>query len=379
MSGGELTQGPIEVTFVIPCLNESESLGAVLQEITDSYAGHDCIYEIVVADNGSTDGSQDIARSHGARVVDVPVRGYGAALQGGIAAAEGRYGVMGDADGSYHFGDAWPMIQELRAGADLVMGDRFAGGIQPGAMPWLHQYLGNPVLSAMGRVLFRIPVRDFHCGLRAFNLDSIRALDLCSPGMEFASEMVVMSSKAGLRIVEEPVTLAPDLRTRPPHLKTWSDGWRHLKFLLAHSPSWIFLIPGVLAAAIALGIGVMSWLGPINVGGVEYSYRTAIVASMIAMISAVAMWSFLVAKVALGQQQPRRNYATETAAGISVLIGLVGAVIVVLQFIAWGGTGFGREEIGQNLLMTIWGCLLMGLGGVSFFFSMLAGLVRRLT
>lgn len=378
MEQGAQTMDGVEISFIIPCLNESESLEHVIKEIGQSFASHDCTFEIVVADNGSTDGSQEIALRNGARVVDVPEKGYGAALRGGIEAAKGKYGVMGDADGSYHFGDAWPMIADLRSGADLVMGDRFEGGIEPGAMPWLHQHLGNPVLSAMGRILFRVPVRDFHCGLRAFNLQSVRNLELNSPGMEFASEMVVLSSKRGLRIEEVPVTLSPDLRSRPPHLKTWSDGWRHLRFLLAHSPSWTFLIPGVLAGLLALGIAVLTWFGPITVGGVEYSYRTSIVASAVAMIAAVAMWSFIVARVALGQQEPHRSYSTEISAAISLLVGLVGLILVVLQFVSWGETGFGQEEVGRNLLMTVWGALLMGLGGISFFFSMLAGLVRKI-
>lgn len=190
----EVTATPtVEITFVIPCLNEAESLEHVIKEIQTSYESRACTYEIVVADNGSTDDSQAIARRSGARVVDVPRRGYGAALQGGIESAHGAFIVMGDADGSYIFGDAWPMIERLRSGADLVMGDRFAGGIAPGAMPGLHKYVGNPVLSWLGRVLFGVPVRDFHCGLRAFRVESIRQLGLTAPGMEFASEMVVAS------------------------------------------------------------------------------------------------------------------------------------------------------------------------------------------
>jgi glycosyltransferase involved in cell wall biosynthesis len=255
----------LELTILLPCLNEAETLAACVRKAKSFLEANAVAGEVVVADNGSTDGSRQIAADLGARVVEVAERGYGAALLGGIEEARGRYIVMGDADDSYDFASLGPFVEKLRNGADIVMGNRFAGAIAPGAMPFLHKHLGNPVLSFLGRLFFRIPVGDFHCGLRAFRADAVRALGLRSTGMEFASEMVVRGALAGLTIVEVPTTLQPDGRSRPPHLKTWRDGWRHLKFLLMYSPRWLFFIPG--AGLIALGVllaAMLSW-GPVHV------------------------------------------------------------------------------------------------------------------
>ena len=231
----------MELTVVLPCLNEAETLAVCIRKAKASIAGLGIDGEVVIADNGSTDGSQDIARAEGARVVDVPIRGYGAALTAGIADAKGEFVIMGDADDSYDLSNLGPFVEALRGGADLVMGNRFAGGIEPGAMPALHRYLGNPVLTAVGRILFRSPVKDFHCGLRGFRREAILELDLRTTGMEFASEMVVKATLNKLNIVEVPTTLSPDGRSRAPHLRTWRDGWRHLRFLLLYSPRWLFL------------------------------------------------------------------------------------------------------------------------------------------
>jgi glycosyltransferase involved in cell wall biosynthesis len=235
----------IELTILMPCLDEALTLPGCIAKALGFLQLHGLAGEVLVADNGSRDGSQDIARAAGARVIDVPVKGYGAALRAGIAAARGRFVIMGDSDGSYDFSDLDGFVQALRDGATLVMGNRFAGGIRPGAMPKLHRYLGNPVLSFIGRLFFRSPVRDFHCGLRGFDRDAIRALRLHSEGMEFASEMIVKATLAGLRIDDVPTTLSPDGRNRPPHLRSWRDGWRHLRFLLIHAPAWLFMYPGV--------------------------------------------------------------------------------------------------------------------------------------
>jgi glycosyltransferase involved in cell wall biosynthesis len=255
----------IELTVLLPCLNEARTLAACIAKAKHFLAANGIAGEILVADNGSTDGSEQIATELGTRVVAVAERGYGAALIGGIEAARGRYIVMGDADDSYDFSNLGAFVDKLRAGADIVMGNRFAGGIAPGAMPFLHRYLGNPVLSFIGRLFFSIPARDFHCGLRAFRTTAVRGLGLKSVGMEFASEMVVRSALGHLTIVEVPTTLQPDGRNRPPHLKTWRDGWRHLRFLLMYSPRWLFFIPGT--ALIAFGLllaGMLSW-GPMHV------------------------------------------------------------------------------------------------------------------
>ncbi|MDH7452392.1 glycosyltransferase family 2 protein [Luteimonas composti] len=246
----------MELTVLMPCLNEAETLATCIVKAQRFLQAAGIDGEIVIADNGSTDGSREIAAAAGARVVDVTERGYGAALAGGIDAANGRFVIMGDADDSYDFSALAGILQSLRAGNELVMGNRFRGGIGAGAMPFLHRYLGNPVLSCLGRLFYRVPIGDFHCGLRGFSREAIRSLQLSSPGMEFASEMVVKSGLHGLRIDEVPVTLSRDGRSRPPHLRTWRDGWRHLKFLLLHSPRWLFLLPGLML--LLAGAGAMS-------------------------------------------------------------------------------------------------------------------------
>src|SRR5262245_48803765 len=249
-------EDPIEFTILIPCLNEAETIGACIRKANRYFERRNTtVGEILIADNGSTDGSQNIARSLGARVVTVEERGYGAALLEGINSARGRFIIMGDADDSYDFSALQPFEESLRSGADLVMGNRFKGGIASGAMPFLHRYIGNPVLSFVGRLFFRIAVGDFHCGLRAFRADAIRSLGLKATGMEFASEMVVKSALAGLIITEVPTTLTKDGRSRPSHLNTWRDGWRHLKFLLMYSPRWLFFVPGAACLVFVLIVG----------------------------------------------------------------------------------------------------------------------------
>ena len=245
-----------ELSVVLPCLNEARTLGTCITQIQETTRAHGIAAEIIVADNGSTDGSADIATSLGARVAPVAAKGYGSALMGGIAAAHGRYVIMGDADCSYDFGDIPQFLEKLRAGDDLVMGNRFLGGVRQGAMPLLHRYLGNPVLSFLGRLFFHAPCGDFHCGLRGFRIDAYRRMDLQTTGMEFASEMVVKASLFGLKIAEVPTTLSPDLRGRPPHLRSWRDGWRHLRFLMMYSPRWSFLYPGL---ALMAG-GIAAWV-----------------------------------------------------------------------------------------------------------------------
>ena len=269
----------LELTVLMPCLNEAETVARCVAK-AHSFLQHASVRgEIVVADNGSTDGSQRLARAAGARVVDVATKGYGAALLGGIATARGRYVIMGDADDSYDFANLEHFVKELRAGNDLVMGNRFAGGIASGAMPFLHRHLGNPILSFLGRLLFRSNIGDFHCGLRGFNRNAIRSLALVSPGMEFASEMVVKATLAGLRIAEVPTTLSPDGRSRPPHLKSWRDGWRHLRFLLMMSPRWLLFYPGVglFVAGLVAQLAILH--GPVVVGGVGFDIHTMLYAA----------------------------------------------------------------------------------------------------
>lgn len=264
----------LELTILMPCLNEAETLERCIVKATRYLAESGIAGEVVIADNGSTDGSQAIAARLGARVVDVPVRGYGAALGTGIRMAHGRYIIMGDSDDSYDFSKLDMFVAKLREGYDLVMGNRFLGGIAPGAMPFLHRYLGNPVLTFIGRLFFKCPARDFHCGLRGFSRASIMGLHLRTTGMEFASEMVVKASLNKLKITEIPTTLDKDGRSRPPHLRTWRDGWRHLRFLLMYSPRWLFLYPG--AVIFVSGIAGMVWLMPSaqTVGVVTFGIHT---------------------------------------------------------------------------------------------------------
>jgi hypothetical protein len=253
----------VELTILMPCLNEARTLPACLAKARGFLRRSGVVGEVLVADNGSHDGSQALAREHGARVIDVAERGYGAALRAGIEAAKGRFVIMGDADDSYDFAALDAFMVELRAGRELVVGNRFSGGIAPGAMPVLHRWLGNPVLSFLGRRFFGGPLRDFHCGLRGFERAAMLRLQLVTPGMEFASEMIVKSLQAGLRISEVPTTLAKDGRDRPPHLNTWRDGWRHLRFLLLFAPRWLFLYPGaLLALAGVMQLGLSQVLQP---------------------------------------------------------------------------------------------------------------------
>ena len=291
----------LELTILMPCLNEAETLATCIRKARDYLDRAGIKGEVLIADNGSTDGSQQIAKEEGARVQPVSARGYGAALIGGIRAARGKYIIMGDADDSYDFSSLDAFVWELREGAQLVMGNRFQGGIAPGAMPFLHRMLGNPVLSFIGRLFFKIPVGDFHCGLRGFNRDAIRDLKLSSPGMEFASEMVVKASLNELDIREVPTTLSPDGRSRAPHLRTWRDGWRHLRFLLLHSPKWLFGVPGsTLLGAGLIGIAALVG-GPLEIAGIRLDVLT-LVASCFSVILGIQLLTFsLLTRVYAGE------------------------------------------------------------------------------
>jgi glycosyltransferase involved in cell wall biosynthesis len=343
----------LELTILLPCLNEAETLGACIRKARSFLDESGIAGEIVVADNGSTDGSREIAASLGARVVEVADRGYGAALLGGIEAARGSFIIMGDADDSYDFTRLSPFVEQLRNGADIVMGNRFAGGIAPGAMPFLHKYLGNPVLSFLGRLFFRISVRDFHCGLRAFRADTVRKLGLRSTGMEFASEMVVRGAIARLAIVEVPTTLKPDGRSRPPHLKTWRDGWRHLKFLLMYSPRWLFLLPGMSLILIGIVLGAMLFLGPLRVfHNIVLDIDTFIAACFftIAGVQLVSFGAISRSYAAISGFLPERtpvmavirNATTDRLALGGTLLGLVGAGAFGYALNAWAQVDFGQ-------------------------------------
>ena len=285
-----MPQPTLELTILMPCLNEAETLAACIGKAKSFLARAGVAGEVVIADNGSTDGSQAIATAEGARVVEIPEKGYGAALGGGIAAARGRYVVMGDADDSYDFAHLDAFLDKLRQGNQLVMGNRFAGGIAPGAMPWHHRYIGNPVLSFVGRLFFRSRIGDFHCGLRGVDRDAIRALYLRTTGMEFASEMVVKATLGGLRIAEVPTTLSPDGRSRAPHLRSFRDGWRHLRFLLLFSPRWLFLYPGITLLLVGFLLGGILLRGPVNLlPHITFDIHTFLLAAMFIILGQQAV------------------------------------------------------------------------------------------
>jgi hypothetical protein len=291
-AGLEHSPAEVEFTILMPCLNEAETIGACVRKAMGFLSANSIVGEILVADNGSTDGSVEISSNLGARVVHASRKGYGAALQAGIAAARGRYIIMGDADDSYDFSDLSAFVSALREGAQLVMGNRFKGGIAKGAMPFLHRFVGNPALSGLGQLLFNVNTGDFHCGLRGFDAAAIRQLTLVTTGMEFASEMVVRAALAGFKIREVPTTLRPDGRTRAPHIRTWRDGWRHLKFLLMFCPKWLFAVPGLLLMALGLLLAGVLWVGPLPLApGLELS-ANAFVAACFMVIAGVQLLTF---------------------------------------------------------------------------------------
>jgi hypothetical protein len=308
----------------------------------------------VVADNGSTDGSQELAERAGARVVDITEKGYGNALAGGIAAARGEYVIMGDADDSYDFTRLMPFVTALRAGADLVMGNRFMGGIAPGAMPPLHRYLGNPVLSFVGRLFFRSPIGDFHCGLRGFRKDSVLRLGLQATGMEFASEMVVKATLAGQRVAEVPTTLAKDGRSRPPHLRSWRDGWRHLRFLLLYSPRWLFFLPGLALLIAGLVIGLLVLPGQLHVGSVTFDVDTLVAASAMVVIGFQSVMFWLFTQVYAGSegflpeepnvQRLLGKLSLERGLVAGALLGLAGLGGLIFSLVYWHGRSLNYEH-----------------------------------
>jgi hypothetical protein len=358
----------IELSVVLPCLNEAETLATCVRKAQASLQRLGVTGEVVVADNGSTDGSQDIARAHGARVVDVPRRGYGAALMAGISAAHGEYVLMADADDSYALDDLDDFVAALRDGADLVMGNRFKGGIEAGAMPFLHRYLGNPVLSRMGRLLFRIPVRDFHCGIRAFRRDRMIELGLRTSGMEFASEMVVRASLAQLKIVEVPTTLRPDGRSRSPHLRTWRDGWRHLRFLLAFSPRWLLFYPSL--ALQGIGLAGLVWLavGPQMVGDVGFGPHSMLACATMFMLGVQGLGLAVISRSYashLGLLLPSARlarmvsrFSLERGLLIGGLLFLLGTACFLAALTSWGATGFGALDASDTMQVPIIGMVL---------------------
>lgn len=372
----------LELSIVMPCLNEAETLATCIGKARDYLEQHKIAGEVLIADNGSSDGSQEIATNSGARVVPIPERGYGSALRGGIAAAKGQYIIMGDADDSYDFTNLSPFLEKLRQGYDLVMGNRFQGGIQPGAMPVLHKYLGNPVLTWLGRLFFGSPCGDFHCGLRGFSKQAIKQLNLRTTGMEFASEMVVKASLYGLKITEVPTTLSPDGRSRPPHLKTWRDGWRHLRFLLMYSPRWLFLYPGL--ALMFLGFVATIWfMTQPRVHTLLYS-ATALIIGFQIVSFAVFTKAFAISEGLLPEDRKLRRFLRyinlEVGLIIGVILFLLGMGGSLYALYIWNARLYGALDPAVTMRIVIPSVTALGLGVQvifsSFFLSVL-GLKRR--
>lgn len=381
---------PVELSIVMPCLNEAETLETCIRKALSALDAHGINGEVVIADNGSTDGSQEIATRLGARVVNVTARGYGSALMGGITGARGTFVIMGDADDSYDFTAIMPFVEKLRDGYDLVMGNRFQGGIKPGAMPPLHRYLGNPVLTGIGRLFFASPSGDFHCGLRGFRRDAVLAMHLRTTGMEFASELVVKATLFKLKITEVPVTLSPDGRSRPPHLRSWRDGWRHLRFLLMYSPRWLFLYPGLLL--IAVGVATGAWLlpGPKRLGAMTLDVHTllysasAIVIGFQSVIFALFARIFAITEGMLPEDVTLTklfrfiNLEKGLVLGVTLmLVGIVGSLLAVSD---WTERSFGPLEPGHTLRLIIPAAVALILGSqitLSSFFLSILGTARR--
>jgi glycosyltransferase involved in cell wall biosynthesis len=373
-----------KLTILMPCLNEAETITTCITKAREFITIHNIDGEILIADNGSTDGSVELAREAGARVIQVSDRGYGNALLGGLNAANGKYIIMGDADDSYDFSNLAEFIQALDDGFDLVMGNRFKGGIRPKAMPGLHRYIGNPILSWIGRLFFESAIGDYHCGLRAFRKDAIRKLELQTTGMEFASEMVVKASLKGLRITEVPTVLYPDGRSRPSHLQTWSDGWRHLRFLLIYSPRWLFLYPGLLLMVLGFLISVWLLPGPRKIGEIILDINTLLFGSFFVLLGLQAVLFYIYSRVFSSSvgflpQEEEDNFQKMLSLERGIMLGFSMMILGILSSIGaiiyWSRNQFGPIDPTLSLRWAIPGVVMFAMGiqilFSSFFISIL--------
>jgi glycosyltransferase involved in cell wall biosynthesis len=377
---------PVELTILMPCLNEAETIQTCVQKAMGFLQRANIRGEVVVADNGSTDGSQALAQSCGARIIAIPTRGYGAALLGGIQGARGKFIIMGDADDSYDFTALDPFVEKLREGYELVMGNRFRGGIKPNAMPPLHKYFGNPVLTAIGRLFFSSPCGDFHCGLRGFKREAFLALGLQQTGMEFASEMVVKATLAKLRIAEVPTTLSPDGRSRPPHMRSWRDGWRNLRFLLLFSPVWLFFYPGL--ALLLLGVAGMAWILPGTrfAFGIGFDVNTLVftAAGIVCGFQAIVFYMFAKTYAIRSGLLPPDPLVARLRGVLRLEIGLlagaaavvIGLVLAVLVVGNWEIRGFGHLDPQQSLRIVVPSTTLLILGLQIMFSSCLLSILQ---
>ena len=377
----------------MPCLNEVQTLEPCIRKAAGFLDANGISGEIVIGDNGSTDGSIELAERCGARVVRVPVRGYGAAIYHATLTARGRCVIMGDSDDSYDFSSLGPFVGKLREGYDLVMGNRFLGGIRPGAMPWKNRYIGNPILSGIGRLFFHCPARDFHCGLRGFTVDAFRRMDLRTTGMEFASEMVIKATLMRMRIAEVPTTLDPDGRDRPPHLRPWRDGWRHLRFMLMYSPRWLFLIPGLLLMLLGGAAVALLWRGDLAVGGIHLGVHTMLYAAVVAAAGYQAVtFSFFTKILAISEgllpEDPRlnrlfRHVTLESGLAVGFALLILSAIGTLYAFAYWGARSFGPLDPAKLLRLVIPAAFTFLLGCqtvlTSLFLSVLGLRVRRAT
>ncbi len=376
----------LELSIVMPCLNEARTVSICVQKARAFLTSAGVAGEVIVADNGSRDGSQELARCAGARVVTVHERGYGAALIAGIAAARGKFVVIGDADDSYDFSELQDFVEKLRGGFELVMGNRFRGGIEPGAMPLIHRYLGNPVLSFIGRLLFKTDIQDFHCGLRGFKRDAIVRLGLVTPGMEFASEMVVKAALARLRITEVPTTLSKDGRDRPPHLRTWRDGWRHFRFLLTFSPRWLFLYPGLLLLAAGIGLQTMLSHGGVKFGSIGIDIHTMLYSAAMAVMGVQMMWFGVFARVygsRVGLLPPDarieravRSLTLERGLAIGFTLLLGGIALSAAALRTWANAHYGELDPRDVMRIAIPSVTMLLLGMEFILASFFLGMLR---
>jgi glycosyltransferase involved in cell wall biosynthesis len=381
-----VTRADPELSIVMPCLNEARTVGICVQKAFAYLNQSNISGEVIVADNDSTDGSQTIAADLGARVVTVTARGYGNALRTGIEAARGKFVIIGDCDDSYDFTALGPFVEKLRGGCQLVMGNRFRGGIRPGAMPALHRYLGNPTLSALGRLFFHSPCGDFHCGLRGFERDAILGLDLEAPGMEFASEMVVKATINGLRITEVPTILSPDGRNRPSHLRSWRDGWRHLRFLLLFSPRWLFLYPGVAVFLLGLFGTLFLFRGDLAIGALVFAEHTMVLTAAAINIGFEAMLFWVFAKTVAVQRglQPRdatferlrRAISLERGIAFGASLILIGLAAFMSAFLEWSAVGFGQLPRGITIRLVIVSSATLVLGAQILYGSFLLSVLE---
>ena len=361
----------IELSIVLPCLNEERTVGVCVSKAVNFLKQYGVSGEVILADNGSTDGSVEIASKAGAVITHVEQKGYGMALRGGFESARGKYIIMADSDDSYDLENLMPFVEKLREGYDLVMGNRFKGGIKKGAMPWHHRYIGNPVLSFLGKLFFKTPANDFHCGLRGFTKDAIEKMNLQTTGMELASEIVIKSSIMGMKTCEVPTTLSPDGRDRPPHLRSFRDGWRHLRFLLIYSPTWLFLYPGLALFALGGIISTILFLGPIQIGYRLIDFHSFIVTGT-AMILAINMISFaVITRVyayysGLLPTQPEffplfKFFNLEKGLGLGFLLFMIGLATVVSATIL--SPDFNAIGFDKSIRWVFGGSLAMIIGG----------------